>query len=140
MRRSLLVLVSALAFSVAGCGDGEEGEDEEAARAPCGAAPTALAGEPQLPAGFPRPAEVTYTRDEASGPSQVTEGYWDGELGEAYDGYKSAFDSSSFEVTKEEREEDDAEVNFESDSSSGQVKLLQECAERTSVRITVRPK
>jgi hypothetical protein len=70
----------------------------------------------------------------------VVEGYWDGELGDAYDGYKSAFDGTSFSVTKDEREEDDAEVNFEGDADTGQVKLVQECADRTRVRITVRPK
>jgi hypothetical protein len=38
-----------------------------------------------------------------------------------------------------EHEEDDAEVNFEGHSTTGQVKLEVECTDRTSVGLTIRP-
>jgi hypothetical protein len=73
-------------------------------------------------------------------PSHVVEGYFDGEIDDAYDGYKSALeDADGYDVTKDEQEEVDAEVNFEGGGSSGQVKLIQECEDRTSVSITARP-
>ena len=98
-----------------------------------------MAGEPQLPPGFPTPEGVTYTSEHEAGPSQIVEGYREGDIEEAYDAYKDAFPEAGYEVTKDEREEVDAEVNFEGGSSTGQVKLVQECSDRTSVAITIRP-
>jgi hypothetical protein len=123
------------------CGGEEESEAErEAAGGACPTAPTALAGSPTLPSGFPTPDGVTYTGERDAGPSHVVEGYFDGEIDDAYDGYKSALeDADGYDVTKDEQEEVDAEVNFEGGGSSGQVKLIQECEDRTSVSITARP-
>ena len=73
------------------------------------------------------------------GPSSVVSGYHDGELDDAFDAYKSAFDSAGYQVTDSEKEEDDAEVNFAGGSSSGQVKMIQSCKDRTSLAITIRP-
>ena len=42
-------------------------------------------------------------------------------------------------MTKDEREEDDAEVNFAGGASTGQVKLEQHCEDRTSIEITSGP-
>jgi hypothetical protein len=134
---ALGTLVAAFATS---CG-GEEGEEaeREAAGKECGPAPAAIGGDPTLPAGFPTPSEVTYTGEKESGPSTIVDGYWDGEIDDAYEGYKSAFDDAGYDVTKDEKEEVDAEVNFAGGGSDGQVKLIQECEGRTSVSITIRP-
>lgn len=139
IRQALILATLIVAFATA-CG-GEEGEEaeREAAAKPCAAAPAAMTGDPTLPTGFPSPSEVTYTGDKESGPSTITEGYWDGDIEDAYDGYKSAFDDAGYDVTKDEREEVDAEVNFAGGGSTGQVKLVQECEVRTSVSITARP-
>ena len=139
IRRVLALLVLTLTLGVA-CG-GEEGEESEreAAGQPCATAPAALSGETGLPADFPQPDEVTYTSSEAAGPSTVVEGYWDGELEDAYEGYKDAFEEAGYDVTKDEQEEVDAEVNFAGGGTDGQVKLVQECQDRTSVSITARP-
>jgi hypothetical protein len=128
------------------CGGGDEGESEEeraaeeaAAGKACPTAPAAMAGQPELPTGFPTPEGVTYTSEREAGPSRIVEGYREGEIEEAYEAYKDAFPDAGYEVTKDEREEADAEVNFEGGSSTGQVKLIQECSDRTSVAITIRP-
>jgi hypothetical protein len=93
-----------------------------------------------LPAGFPKPDGVTYTAEREAGPSTVVEGYYDGEIDDAFESYKDAFeDADGFDVTRDEQEEFDAEVNFEGGGTDGQVKLVQECEGRTSVTVTARP-
>ena len=136
-----LAVVVGLSLVLAGCGGGEEGEEaeREAAGTECAAAPAALGDEPQLPEGFPTPEGVTYTGDREAGPSRIVEGYWETEIEDAYEGYKDAFEEAGYEVTDDEREEVDAEVNFAGGGSTGQVKLIQECRDRTSVSITARP-
>jgi hypothetical protein len=131
----LLVLLTAV---LAGCG-GDKNEESEGGGEACSAAPAALPGQPQLATGFPSPSEVTYTEERDIGPSHIVEGYWDGDIESAYEGYKESFDGTDYSITKEEREEDDAEVNFSGQGVSGQVKLLQLCKDRTDVTITTRP-
>ena len=82
---------------------------------------------------------MIYTAERDAGPSHIVEGYRDGKLEDAFDAYKDAFESAGYDVTKDEREEDDAEVNFAGGASTGQVKLKQHCEDRTSIEITVRP-
>jgi hypothetical protein len=84
---------------------------------------------------------VTYTSSKEQGPSEIVSGYRVGDVGDAYDTYKSALSGASgYSVTKSEHEEVDAEVNFDGGGRTGQVKLLQTCADRTSITITARPK
>jgi hypothetical protein len=137
-RRLALVLVCGAALAAAGCGGGG-GESEEAAGA-CDSAPAAMSGGPTLPEGFPSPSEVVYTGESKDGPTTKVEGYWKGDLDAAFEGYKDALEQASgYSVTKSEHEEDDAEVNFEGHSTTGQVKLQVECTDRTSVGLTIRP-
>jgi hypothetical protein len=118
---------------------GEEKEKKQAGKA-CGPAPTAMSGSPELlPANFPTPSGVTYTTEKKAGPARIISGYVAGDVGDAFDSYKQALDGGGYSVTKDEHEEVDAEVNFSGGNSTGQVKLLQECADRTSVTITARP-
>jgi hypothetical protein len=138
MQRWLLIMGLALGVLAAGCGS-EEKDKEQASKA-CPHAPTALSGKPSLPAGFPTPSAVTYTSSKKLGPSQVATGYYDGDIDAAFEGYKDALGSAAgYSVTKDEHEAVDAEVNFAGHGSSGQVKLLQRCRDRTSVTITARP-
>jgi hypothetical protein len=118
---------------------GEEKEKEQAGKA-CGPAPAAMSGSPKLlPASFPTPSGVTYTSEKKAGPSNVVSGYVDGDVGDAFESYKDALDGDGYSVTKDEHEEVDAEVNFSGGNSTGQVKLVQECRDRTSLTITARP-
>jgi hypothetical protein len=132
--RLSLVIVGACAL-LAGCG----GEEPAAVTTACPEAPRELTQAPELPSGFPLPPEVTYTHDLQAGPARIVRGYWRGDIDAAFEGYKDAFEASSFEITKEEQEAVDAEVNFAGQGVSGQVKLLQTCRDRTDVSITARP-
>jgi hypothetical protein len=133
LRLTLLVIVASALL--AGCGGGEPA----AVTTACPPAPRELAEAPDLPQGFPSPPEVSYTHDLQAGPARIVRGYSRGDIDEAFDGYKDAFEDSSYEITKEEQETVDAEVNFAGRGVSGQVRLLQTCRDRTDVSITVRP-
>lgn len=132
---SRIVLLVALVTLLAACGGSKGGAVTQA----CSAAPAAMPRQPQLPPGFPSPSEVTYTGEREIGPSQIVRGHWDGDIGAAFDGYKESFDGTDYSITKEEREDVDAEVNFAGQGVSGQIKLLESCKDRTDVTITIRP-
>jgi hypothetical protein len=136
-RGAALLLLMLVVGVAAGCGEGDEGDGE--ATGACGDAPAEIAQQPTLPDGFPTPEGVIYTTEREAGPSHIVEGYRDGTLEDAFDAYKDAFENAGYDVTKDEREEDDAEVNFAGGSSTGQVKLRQPCEDRTSIEITIRP-
>ena len=136
-RCAALILLTLVVGLAAGCGGDEESDGE--AQGACGEAPAEIAQQPTLPDGFPTPDGVIYTAERDAGPSHIVEGYRDGELEDAFDAYKDAFESAGYDVTKDEREEDDAEVNFAGGASTGQVKLEQHCEDRTSIEITIRP-
>ena len=139
IRHALLLGTLVAAFAAAGCGGEDEEAEKEGASGACPTAPAAMSGQPTLPAGFPTPSEVTYTAERESGPSTIVDGFWEGDIEAAFDGYKEAFDGAGYDVTKDEQEEFDAEVNFAGGETDGQVKLIQECDGRTSVSITIRP-
>jgi hypothetical protein len=136
MIRAATTLVVIGALAAAGCGG--EGGKESAGKA-CGPPPKTLSTPPVLPTGFPSPDIVRYTSTRKEGPSTLVEGYSEGKLDDTFSAYNAAFKSSQFDVTKDEKEENDAEVNFARGDSSGQVKLVQACEGRTSVSITIRP-
>ena len=90
---------------------GGEKESEQAGNA-CGAPLAALSARPTLlPMRFPTPTGVTYTSEKRAGPAKIVS----------------------------EHEEVDAEVNFAGGGSTGQVKLVQGCKDRTTITITARP-
>jgi hypothetical protein len=136
---AMLVTLALVAGGLVACG-GNDDKETAAAQGACPAAPAALATAPKLPAGFPKPQGVTYTSDKADGPSEVVGGYFDGDIDKAFDAWKGSFGGGTgFDVTKSEHEAVDAEVNFAGAGSTGQVKLLQQCKDRTTVTVTVRP-
>jgi hypothetical protein len=138
MKRTIVFLV-VVAMMVAACSEKEKEEESGGTEVPCSPAPATLATAPTLPPGFPSPAEVRYIDSQAAGPSTIVQGYWDGDLEAAFEGFKGAFAGAGYTVTHDEKEADDAEVNFSGGNSTGQVKLVTECEARTSVTITVRP-
>jgi hypothetical protein len=62
-------------------------------------------------------------------------------LQDAYDAYKSGFESAGYDVLFDEIEEHDSEVSYEGGGRTGQVALRENCdeADRISVHITSRP-
>lgn len=113
--------------------------DKRRAKKACGDPPAAMTAKPKLPAAFPTPAGVTYTAEKAAGPSTIVTGYLNGKVMPAYDAFKQSLATNGYAVTKSDHEGVEGDVNYEGGKTTGQVKLLQECRDRTKVTITVRP-
>jgi hypothetical protein len=118
------------------CGGGKD----EAADKACGPPPTAVTGGVVVPASFPVPTGVTLVSSTKNGPSTVLDGYTTQKLGDVFSSYKTELAKQPFSVTKSEKDAHDAEVNFESNETTGQVKLQEACKDRVSITITSRPK
>jgi hypothetical protein len=135
-----LSLVGVIVLALAGCGGdkkGEEGDGE--AQAACTG--SALSAVPKLPANFPTFDSVTYTQQSTQGPTEIVEGYYEGDVAAAHDEVKAALERARFTVLFDELEEHDSEVSWKGQGRSGQVALRDECgdADRTFVHITNRP-
>jgi hypothetical protein len=138
MKRVLLILVSMMLFvALAACGDDDDSSSEDAAGGDCSEAPAEATVDEM--ADFPTPEGTTYTGGDQAGPSFIAEGYFDGDLPDAFDAYHETFEDAGYDVTKDEQEEIDAEVFFAGDGTTGQVNMFAECDDRTKLRITVRP-
>jgi hypothetical protein len=143
-RFSLCALVGLLAFALAGCGgkSDEEKAKEAAAEtsAPVCEVTTEVEGT-KLPSNFPKPDGVTYRQESTAGPSQVVDGTYGGGLDDAYDAYEQAIDSGDYKVLFKEKEEDDAEISYEGEGTTGQIALRDVCGEddKLVVHITNRP-
>ncbi|MFY9587406.1 MAG: hypothetical protein WAT66_08130 [Actinomycetota bacterium] len=141
--RKVFVLSFVLTAALVGCATEaekeREGEGSGKEAQACTSTPTPIASPTALPSTFPNPVSVTYTSAETLGPTQVINGYTLTEFADAFEEYKDAMGTGGYSVTKEEKEEDDAEVNFAGNGTTGQVKLEVDCKDRTSVRVTVRP-
>jgi len=141
MRGRLLVMVPVvlLALAVAGCGGGKKKETESAPTAAC--KDTAIS-QPPLPADFPQPGELTYTRQQKAGSSLIVDGYWRAGIDEAYKEFKDQVEEAGYKILFSEQEEHDAEISYEASETSGQIALRDDCTEddTTRVHITNRPK
>ena len=138
----LIVLVVLIVLTAATCGGNDESGEEESE----GGAAIACSGDPvtpKLPADFPEVDGLTYTKSTTSGPSEIADGYYEGDLRDAYESFKSAFQDAGYTVTFDEIEEHDSEVAYKGgeENRSGIVALRDECSEsgRISVHITSRP-
>ena len=142
MLLGLIVLIVLIVLSAAIYdGNDESGEDESE-----GGAAIACSGDPvtpKLPADFPEVDGLTYTKAITAGPSEIADGYYEGDLKDAYASFKSAFQDAGYTVTFDEIEEHDSEVAYKGgeENRSGIVALRDGCSEsgRISVHITSRP-
>lgn len=102
---------------------------------------SALADAPKLPPGFPSFDSVTYTEQKTQGPTEIVEGYYEGELEDAYNEVKDSLEEAGYAILFHELEEDDSEVSWKGQGRSGQVGLRKECGDedRVYVRISNRP-
>jgi hypothetical protein len=144
VRRALLGILAALAaLTLAACGGSGGDESEEAASPEAKAAceGSAMSGEPKLPQGFPKLEQVTYVSSEPTGPTEIVDGYYEGSLSDAYDGYKKELEAAGFDILFDELEEHDSEVSWKGAGRTGQVALREECGndDRVYVHITNRP-
>jgi len=136
----LLLLGSALALVAAGCGgEGDKDKESEGAKAPCKAA--ALTTPTGLPAAFPAPGELTFTKAQKDGPTVLVDGYWTADLDKAYKDYKDQVEKAGYTITHDEKDEHDAEINYTGSGKAGQIALKDNCTESdtTRVHITNRP-
>jgi len=144
VRKLLLLVLVLLPLALAACGGGENEEGEEGERGEAFAPiceMTALSGDTGLPADFPTIDQITFVKSEEAGPTQIVEGYGEGDLEDLYEDLHDAFESSDYDITFDEREEHDAEISFDGGGVSGQVKFADECGDgdRVYVRVTSRP-
>ena len=138
--KKIVFVTIVLGFVLAACSDSKE-SDKEGLRglAACVSTPTPIA-EPKFPTPFPAIDDVTWTATNQAGPTLIALGYTDHALPELFTEMKDRFGKGGFVVEKSERDPHDAEVNFAGSTTTGQVRLAEECQGRTSVSITVRPK
>jgi ABC-type glycerol-3-phosphate transport system substrate-binding protein len=137
-----LSLVGVTVLALAGCGGdkkSEEGDGSGETQAACTG--SALTTAPKLPTTFPTFESVTYTQQSTQGPTQIVEGYYEGDVAGAHDEVKAAFERVGYTILFDELEEHDSEVSWKGQGRSGQVGLREECgdSDRTYVRITNRP-
>jgi hypothetical protein len=144
MRKVALVLVLLTAALAAGCGGGGDSEENEgggeATHAACDG--SALSGDLNLPASWPQIEEdkMVYTEQETAGPTEIVEGYFNGDVQEAHDEFQRELEATGFTVTFEEVEEHDSEVAWEGEGRTGIVAIRDECGdpEKMYIRITNR--
>jgi ABC-type glycerol-3-phosphate transport system substrate-binding protein len=137
-----LALVGVLGLLLAGCGggDGDNGSElSEEAEAACTA--SELSEAPKLPAGWPDVGEVTFTQQSTEGPTEVVEGYFEGDIQAAHDDFKRELEAAGFTILFDEVEENDSEVSWEGEGRSGQVAIRNECGDddKMYVKVTNRP-
>jgi hypothetical protein len=144
MRRApfLLLLLGISAFLVAGCGSKKASEPvNEQAQAACTG--SQLTSAPKLPPSFPQieAEKLTYTQQRTDGPTQIVEGYFNGDVKEAHDEFKRELQGAGYKILFDELEEHDSEVSWKGEGRTGQVALREECgsSDKTYVHITNRP-
>jgi hypothetical protein len=143
-RFPLWALVGLLAFALAGCGGKSDEEKAKEAAAETSAPVCEMTTEVEgtkLPANFPKPDGVTYREESTAGPSQVVDGTYSGGLDDAYDAYEQGFEGGDYKILFKEKEEEDAEISYEGEGTTGQVALRDVCGEddKLVVHITSRP-
>jgi hypothetical protein len=137
--------VLVLPLGLAGCGGGGGKEDTDALSRDVQGACTgsALSDAPNLPASFPQieADKLVYTQQSTSGPTDVVEGYFNGDVQEAHDEFKNELEGAGFEILFDEVEApNDSEISWKAEGRTGQVALRNECgdSDRTYVHITNR--
>jgi hypothetical protein len=85
--------------------------------------------------------EVTFTEQKTQGPTEVVEGYFDGDIEAAHDDFKRELETAGYTILFDEVEEHDSEVAWEGEGRSGQVALREECGseDKIYVKVTNRP-
>jgi hypothetical protein len=141
VRRLGLLPLALLVFALAGCGGDGKSEEEGSGEVQAACTGSALEDEPNLPSGFPSFDSVTFTQQKTQGPTEIVEGYYEGELEDAYNEVKGSLEEAGYTILFDELEEDDSEVSWKGQDRSGQVGLRMECGDedRVYVRISNRP-
>jgi hypothetical protein len=137
-----ITALTALSMGLVACGgDNKKAKSEvnSEAKAACTGSP--LSEAPRLPSNWPTVSEVTLTQQSTQGPTEVVEGYFDGDITAAHDDFKRELEDAGFIILFDELEDHDSEVSWRGQGRSGQVGLREECGEtdKIYVHITNRP-
>ena len=146
-RLALPLLVLALvAVTLAGCGGGKKEETDTNAlsgesRSACSG--SRMSESPKLPASFPQieQEKLVFTQQSTNGPTDVVEGYFNGDVQEAHDEFLKELKGAQYKILFNEVEApNDSEISWSGEGRTGQVALRNECGEsdKTYVHITNR--
>lgn len=129
-------------FGLVACGSSKkEGELGSEVQAACTG--KRLSGAPKLPASFPQieADKLTYTQQRTQGPTEVVEGYFNGDVKEAHDEFEKELKGAGFAILFNELEDHDSEISWKGEGRTGQVAMREECgsSDKTYVHITNRP-
>jgi hypothetical protein len=140
MRKVALVLVLLSAGLAAGCGGGGNKAESDLSKEVQGACEgSALSETPKLPPSFPQieADKVTYTQQSTLGPTEVVEGYFNGDIQEAHDEYLKELKGSGYDILFNEVEApNDSEISWKGEGRTGQVALRNECGESDKTYVT----
>lgn len=133
-----LLLTGALALSACGGSETKISPLSKEANKACNASP--LSAAPKLPADWPKMSDVTFTQQETLGPTEIVEGYFNGDVKKAHDDFKKKLEAAGYTILFDELEARDSEVSWKHAGRSGQVGLRLECgtSDKTFVHITNR--
>ena len=147
MRKVALALVLLTAGLAAGCGGGGGGDKDsdsdlsEQVQSACDG--SAIDVTSKLPPSFPQIEEdkLVYTQEAEVGPTQVVEGYFNGDVQEAHDEYLKQLQGAQYKILFDEVEApNDSEISWQGEGRTGQIALRNECGDndKTYVHITNR--
>src|SRR4029078_11678102 len=97
---SLIFVVAGLGFFAAGCGSGDKKSEESelSEKVQAGCTGKRLTAAPNTPASFPQIEEDThvYRKQSTEGPTNVVEGYFNGDVKEAHDEFEKELKGVGF--------------------------------------------
>ncbi len=146
MRKVALALALLTAGLAAGCGGGGGGDEDsdlgKQVQAACDG--SAIDVTSKLPPSFPQIEEdkLVYTQESEVGPTQVVEGYFNGDVEGAHEEFQTELKASGYDILFDVVEApNDSEISWKGEGLTGQVAMRNECGEsdKTYVHITNRP-
>ena len=138
MRR--LLLAGVVILGLAACGGSDTRVPlSQAALAVCEGSP--LSEAPRLPASWPDLEAVTFTKQSTRGPTEVVEGYYEGDIDSAHDDFMEELEGAGYDILFDEVEQFDSEVAWRAEGRSGQVAMRADCGEddKLYIKVTNRP-
>jgi hypothetical protein len=80
-------------------------------------------------------------KQSTAGPTEIVDGTFAGDIDEGYSAYQTAVKDAGYDILFNEKEEDDAEISYKGDGTTGQIALRAECGSENKiiVHITNRP-
>ena len=135
-----LLLAGVVILGLAACGGSDTRAPlSQAALAVCEGSP--LPEPPRLPASWPDLEALTFTKQSTRGPTEIVEGYYEGDIDTAHDDFEEQLEGAGYEILFDEVEQFDSEVVWRAEGRSGQVAMRAGCGEddKLYIKVTNRP-